>query len=480
VVKPSRLIHSNSSDPSSTNPFERKTLSNSKRKLFQWKEIKSLHEASMQQKQSAQQPTHIRMAQWQQPVVPSPYYVPPNAGPSPYYVYHHDIYGSRHVYGPSQPYGYPYAHAYPYVHPHEHPYHYHDYAYGRNQVFKAAHPQYYVAQNAQSYQQGYPAPINKGVSPTHQANTSYLPDEYTSYNGHHKSLNEKDTNFYQTNFNDMRMSNLSSMSQRSPIKIKGLRDLEFKVNQVTRKIPSSKDPFDVFNYMIQNRIQWVMTMTKLKPNKGAPKSSSGLYWELVNIIEPEGRKEPLVIRSGNKGTNCHGSHNRIRYALFIMIPPTEEQKQAALNGTLNKNELYDYKQLHITAKRCDNNVVEPAEKIIADKLELFKCYTAIIEQKDETKKSTEDTDEKREYKRSDYCLPVYFVYIALRYDVSQDSTKALTHVLQLRHNNEILIESDVIKFVSGRGPHCVLSKKTHSWEQEMIIHDIEQVSPHCD
>jgi hypothetical protein len=66
------------------------------------------------------------------------------------------------------------------------------------------------------------------------------------------------------------------------------------------------------------------------------------------------------------------------------------------------------------------------------------------------------------------------VSIVLRFDISQDTSKSLTHVIEIRKKNQLVVESAVLKFVSGRqNPHCILSKKSHSREQEMICYDIE-------
>lgn len=333
-------------------------------------------------------------------------------------------------------------------------------------------------------------------------------------------LNQKPFTDY--SLNPLLRSRQAELARKpSPEPEKASSNLVFKTKTPKKiiKIPSSKNPIDVLNYMINERMLFLMTLTKLKPNKGSTKSPNGMYWEIANMKLAVEGYEPLVIRSGNKGTNDNGSHNRIRYALYAMIPPSEEDIKAVIDGTYTAREdnLVRSMDITITAKRYDDNVEEAANKIIVDSVKIFKCDAAIlIEDTRVSKMSTQASSQSRSIKNgasvsgadlllqaaseqekkvipesnnlsflspvddakmTKHSLPVYFVYAALRYDISQDTSKSLTHILQIRHKGQVVLESSRVKFVSGRqNPNCVLSKKTHSWEQEMVSYDIKLLS----
>jgi len=236
-----------------------------------------------------------------------------------------------------------------------------------------------------------------------------------------------------------------------------------------RKVPSSQSQIDVVNYLVQERLNMVMTLTKLKPNKGAKSSPTGLYWEVANMIIPDQQTTPptptagmlgrasymgadqgtLVIRSGNKGTNDNGSHNRIRYALYFRVPiDLLTAQQGVIDPT---NIQFDYDQFAVMARRCDNFEYEDREKVLIDKQTMFKCLVG-----------------ENQYE--------YFMYMALRFDISQNASKSLKHTLQVFYKNVSLVESSRCKFVSGRGnPNCILSKKSHSEERNVPCYMIKEV-----
>jgi len=225
------------------------------------------------------------------------------------------------------------------------------------------------------------------------------------------------------------------------------------------KVPSSKNQTDVINYMTQQNLIMVMTLTKLKPNKGATSSPTGRYWEVANMIprsdgnssllssfvmSTSGRdyKNLLVIRSGNKRTNENGSNNRIRYAMYCRIPK-EVQSDFPVN--------IDFKQFHVLAKQSDNDGYEDQGKVVIDKHIMFRCQVA-----------EDDFD--------------YFLYMALWFDISQNASKSQKHLLQVQYRGVPFDESCQCKFVSGRGnPNCILSNKTHSEERTFPSYDVKEI-----
>jgi hypothetical protein len=299
-------------------------------------------------------------------------------------------------------------------------------------------------------------------------------------------------------------------------------NLVFKSKYKTKvvRIPCNKNPLDILNHMIEKKMLMAMTLTKLKPNHKSMKSPSGKYWEVANmrhITEPE---KYLVVRSGNRGVNENGNHNRIKYALFAMIPPIDKDIEFMTSGQYHKIDTSPLKisDISVTIRRVESNTLEPESKVIIDNISLFKCNAAVLINNNHNNNNDNDMDcspeslsgtdlliraaekqlkkeQEKEHKELEgnnhpmeievlsngekitkYSLPVYFVSIVLRFDISQDTTKSLTHVIEVRKKNRVAVESAVLKFVSGRqNPNCILSKKPHSWKQEMNCYDIQMI-----
>jgi hypothetical protein len=163
---------------------------------------------------------------------------------------------------------------------------------------------------------------------------------------------------------------------------RSLSNLVFKSKYRTKvmRTPSNKNAIDILNHMIEKKMLMAMTLTKLKPNNHSMKSPSGKYWEVVNMRQVTGPEKYLVVRSGNKGVNEHGSCNRIKYALFVTIPPTDNDIKLMTSDQHHKIDTSPLKisDIGVAVRRTEDNVLEPVNKVIVDSVKLFKCNAAVL------------------------------------------------------------------------------------------------------
>jgi hypothetical protein len=63
-----------------------------------------------------------------------------------------------------------------------------------------------------------------------------------------------------------------------------------------------------------------------------------------------------------------------------MIPPSEQDTDDVIDSTYSekKENLIDAAHITVTVRRCDEDIIEPANKIIVDSVKLFKYYAAVI------------------------------------------------------------------------------------------------------